>query len=155
ALIGAGAALAWSHRDDANELVRAWIPSTGRSLSVTTAKQPTDATASRPQLPATQDAASPQSTPPVAQNPVSSAPPAAPEPERQDDGISERDLAALQPSDEQASPKQEQTAQSIAPPPEPKDEKPSSASQAQPAPTSAPEVKQTPIAGWILHEVTN
>jgi len=149
-LVGAGATFAWSHGDDTKEMVRTWVPSIGRLISVPTTKRPADVVAERRDTPATQDAVSSQ-PPPVAQKPISPAAPDSPEAAQEPQSI-------VQPGEEQFSPKQEQTAQNIAtlrPEQAAKEEMPPSAPQGQPTPAPTPEPRPIPIAGWTLHEVTN
>src|SRR5262249_15839566 len=116
ALIGAGATFAWSHGDDAKEMVRIWIPSTGRLLSVSTTKRPADVVAEKRGSRAAEEGVWPNLAPPAAQEPVSPATSTPPEETQELESASERDLAALQPSEERLSPKQEETAKNIATP---------------------------------------
>jgi hypothetical protein len=158
ALIGAGAAFAWqSHGDDAKEMVRTWIPSIGRLLSVPTTKGPSDVVAKRPDPPPTQDTVSSQSAP-VAQTQVIPVTPTPPEVAQELENASEGDLADAQHSEEQSAPRQEQTAQDVATlkaQPDTKQETPSPAPQHQPTPAPAPETGPTTIASWTVREVTN
>jgi hypothetical protein len=164
ALIGAGAAFAWqSSGDDANELIKAWMPSIGRLLSLPTTKGPSDVAVKRPDLPATQDAVSSQSAP-VTQTPIVPATATPPAVTQEPESASEHDPAGAQHSEEEpgakqeeSATKQEETTKDTATPqlPDSKQETPSPATRAQPTPAVAPETKPTTVASWTLREVTN
>ncbi|HEV8463543.1 MAG TPA: hypothetical protein VGQ63_00895 [Pseudolabrys sp.] len=158
ALIGAGVAFAWQSRgDDAKEMVRTWLPSIGRLLSVPATKGPPDVLAKRPDSTATQDAVSSQSAP-VTQTQIIPATPTLPEVAQEPENAPEGDLAGAQHSEEQLAPGQEQTAENIATlksQQDTKQETPSPAPQHQPTPAPAPETGPTTIASWTVREVTN
>jgi hypothetical protein len=158
ALIGVGGAFAWQSRgDDAKEMVRTWLPSIGRLLSVPATKAPPDVVAKRPDSTATQDAVSSQSAA-VTQTQIIPAAPTPPEVAQEPENAPEGDLAGAQHSEEQLAPRQEQTAENIATlkaQQDTKQETPSPAPQYQPTPAPAPETGPTTIASWTVRDVTN
>jgi hypothetical protein len=141
-LIGAGATFAWqSNRDDVEEMVRAWIPSLGWLLSVSTTKKPSDVATKRADL-ATQDNSAALTQEELAQ---------------QLENDLERDVAGVQHNEEQIAAKQEQTVQDIATrqvEQNTKQEMPSPSTQDQSMPAGL-ETTPTTIASWTLREVTN
>ena len=142
-LIGAGATFAWqSYRDDAEEMVRAWIPSLSWSLSVSTTKRPSDVATKRADPTTTQDNSAALTQEELAQ---------------QLENDLERDVAGVQHNEEQIAAKQEQTVQDIATrqvEQNTKQEMPSPSTQDQSMPAGL-ETTPTTIAGWTLREVTN
>ena len=142
-LIGAGATFAWqSYRDDAEEMVRAWIPSLGWLLSVSTTKRPSDVATKRADPTTTQDNSAALTQEELAQ---------------QLENDLERDVAGVQHNEEQIAAKQEQTVQDIATrqvEQNTKQEMPSPSTQDQSMPAGL-ETTPTTIAGWTLREVTN
>ena len=136
-LIGAGATFAWqSYRDDAEEMVRAWIPSLSWLLSVSTTKRPSDVATKRADPTTTQDNSAALTQEELAQ---------------QLENDSERDVAGVQHSEAQVGAMQEQTPQVEQ---NTKQEMPSPSTQDQSMPAGL-ETTPTTIAGWTLREVTN
>jgi hypothetical protein len=156
ALIGAGAAFAWQwYGDDAKEMVRIWIPSTGPSSVPVTKGTPV---AKQPEPPATQDARSSQSAP-GAQAQMSPATPTSPQAAQEAENASGGDLAGAQHSEEESAARHEQTAEDSATPKvqqeDARPETPPPATQDQPTPAPAPETGSTTIASWTVRDVTN
>ena len=142
-LIGAGATFAWqSYRDDAEEMVRARIPSLSSLLSVSTTKRPSDVATKRADPTTPQDNSAALTQEELAQ---------------QLENDSERDVAGVQHSEAQVGAMQEQTVQDIATrqvEQNTKREMPSPSTQDQSRPAGL-ETTPTTIAGWTLREVTN
>ena len=136
-LIGAGATFAWqSYRDDAEEMVRARIPSLSWLLSVSTTKRPSDVATKRADPTTTQDNSAALTQEELAQ---------------QLENDLERDVAGVQHSEAQVGAMQEQTPQVEQ---NTKQEMPSPSTQDQSMPAGL-ETTPTTIAGWTLREVTN
>ena len=136
-LIGAGATFAWqSYRDDAEEMVRARIPSLSWLLSVSTTKRPSDVATKRADPTTTQDNSAALTQEELAQ---------------QLENDLERDVAGVQHSEAQVGAMQEQTRQVEQ---NTKQEMPSPSTQDQSMPAGL-ETTPTTIASWTLREVTN